>query len=873
MSDRMLSLTRRSVVQVSATGLALQILGGERADAAPRARSAGSLDRDRSFDRGWKFYRGDGEGFEAAELDDSAWRGVDLPHDWSIEDSPGERSTKGDWAPPSALWEAGSRSGKTEKFMFVVEIAQRPKPDFEGPERIGPFDPGNSEGGWATAWTLGGVGWYRKTFSASWVEPSERLELRFDGAYKDTDVWLNGVHIAENTHGYLGFAVDLTPHLMRDRPNTIAVRVRNTGQNSRWYSGSGIYRHTWLTKTGQVRVPLWGFSIAFPDIQPGHAHGVAAVEVQNGGATTEEVAVAILVRDAKGRQVAAQSQSVVIAAGAQQQVAVPLTIKRPNLWSPDSPSLYQAEVTLAVKGKATDRLSTRFGVRSISLDPSRGLLINGQPYKLKGANLHHDNGLLGAAAIDRAERRKVELMKANGYNAIRCAHNPFSPEFLSHCDEIGMFVLDELFDTWSIAKVKDDYTVQFKDNWQRDLERMVRRDRNHPSVIFWGIGNEILEAASAAGERQALKMREVILSLDPSRPITAALTGGHGARGEPARRHLDVVGFNYAQGAYEADHALDTTKFYMGTEQFARDIHDSWREIERLPWLLGEFVWSGMDYLGEVGSGSSRLLPLGVDLPRKPIPYIMYLWDYPAYQSGCGELDILGLKKPQGLFRDVLWKRSQLEVLVQRPTPAGAYEKVGDWGWHDELESWTWPSSTGTRMTVRAYTNGDEVALLLNGVEAGRQRLSPTSKLTAEFEIPYAPGELVAVAYSGGRELARKALRTVGAPAALRLRPDRNRIDASVSDLAFVNAEVCDVHGQLVPDAAVPLEFACEGPAAIRAAGSANPRGVESFTDRRTRTFHGVAQAILQPKGARGRALLRVTSPGLNSAETEIILA
>jgi beta-galactosidase len=298
---------------------------------------------------------------------------------------------------------------------------------------------------------------------------------------------------------------------------------------------------------------------------------------------------------------------------------------------------------------------------------------------------------------------------------------------------------------------------------------------------------------------------------------------------------------------------------FMSTEQQAQYIHDGWRIVEANPYVLGEFVWTAIDYLGEVGAGSSELLPVGAT----PRTIGMFLWDYPAFQAGCGEIDILGRRKPQGLYRDVLWGNSNLELLVQRPIPPGYVERVGAWGWHDELESWTWPAAAGRTLTVRSYTSGDEVRLLLNEREVGRKALAPTDKLTAVFDVPYEPGSLVAVAYRAGKEIARKQLVTTGAPARLRLRAERSHITASPNDLAYVFAEVLDAQGRKVPDAAIKLSFTLKGVGRLRATGSANPRGVESFTDPNCRTFHGEALAIVQGAARRGRAILSVSSPGL----------
>ena len=819
--------------------------------------------REMSFDADWRFLRGDAADAHRPEFDDASWRHVQLPHDWSIEDLPGAPETTAPWTPPAALWSV-SRPPPTEPGPF--QLASVPPTQPGGPPlRVGPFDAEASAGAGNTGWVVGGTGWYRKSFRSPQRNAGERVELRFDGAFQECEVWLNGESLGVNIYGYGGFAFDLTSRLRPAALNTLAVRVRNVGETSRWYSGSGLYRHVWLTVTGPVRVSTWGLSVSTPQISETAATAVVEVEIEGQAPAGGLVDVDALVRDPAGKIVAAGRTQAHMTSGTHGKARIELTAPHPLLWAPDHPALYRAEVTLAVGGRTTDRTTTRFGIRSIAASAERGLTINGQPVKLKGACIHADNGILGAAAIDRAEVRKVELLKSYGYNAIRAGHQMFSPAFMDACDELGMLVQDEVFDTWEQAKwLKNDYSHYFKSNWKHDLTRLIVQHRNHPSVIFWSIGNEIPEANTPRGVEIAAELRHTALELDSSRLITAALVAPFGREGEPERRSLDVVGYNYRQDAYEEDHKAFPNLVFMSTEQFSRDMYDGWRKVEAYPWVLGEFIWTGMDYLGEVGSGSSELRPLDYKPPsRKEVPYLCFLWDYPAFQAGCGEIDINGQRKPQGLYRDVLWGRSKLELLVQRPTPAGTYERISDWGWHDELESWTWSEPADRPMTVRAYTPGDSVQLVLNGRTIARKTVGPADKLKAEFEVGYAPGELVTVAFKGGVEIARKTLQTVGAPAKLRLRAERTHIAGSPDDLGYVFAEVCDAQGRRVPDASLPLTFAVEGAARLRASGSANPRGLKSFSSPQCTTFHGEALAIVQPTAKTGQAVLRVDSPGL----------
>ncbi len=858
-------MSRRAALRAAvATGAALGF--GNSAKAVP---VKPVIPRERLFDASWLFHRGDVAGAEQAAFDDTGWRKLDLPHDWSIEDAPGARKTADPWVAPAALWNAvPRRAPKPGEFIVMPQVP--PEQIGNPPHAVGPFDANRSPGKSFAGWTLGGTGWYRKRFFATDIGAEEVVEIRFDGVYKDCEFWLNGQKVGEHDHGHAGFVIDLTPHLYRDRANVLAVRVRNEGLNSRWYSGSGIYRHVWLRRTGPVRIPLWGVFVSTPALSAESAIVRTLVEVETRAKQPSSVDVLVTLKDDRGEVVGAGQHSLEVRPQATAMAELIIHLASPRRWSPEQPTMHSAEVVLKANGEIAYRTVVPFGIRSIAVDVRNGLTVNGKPVKLRGACLHANNGLLGAASYDRAEWRKVELLKSNGFNALRCSHNLYSPAFLDACDALGMIVIDESFDVWFADKMGMDLGARrFQAKWRSDVADMVKRDRNHPSIFFWSIGNEIPERNEPKGVEIAANLRKAVLELDDTRLVTAALAPMvSGKDAEPSFRSLDVIGYNYMQDAYEKDHTLFPERVFMGTEQYAFDIHAAWKKVERYPWLIGDFVWTGIDYIGEVGTGSSQLRRDGEEAPPGPFPFVGYLWDYPAYLSGCGEIDILGLKKPQSYYRDVLWDRSPLELFVQRPAPEGFHEERGNWAWHDELQSWTWPGAA--ELTVRAYTGGDEVRLLLNGREVSRKSVSPTEQLTAEFKVPYAPGDLVAVAYRNGAEIARKALVTVGTPTGLRLRPEREHVSRALGELAYVLVEVIDAVGRLVPDAQQRLSISIEGPARLIAAGSANPWGAESFRDDICTTFHGVAQVILAPTGKRGDAILRVSSPGIEEGRARI---
>ena len=691
--------------------------------------------RNRSFDSGWLFLRADAQGAELPSFDDGQWRMLNLPHDWSVEELPTRGTTENG---EGALWGTS-----------VV------------PTRIGPFDTELSQGGRDTAWMVGGTGWYRRHFSAASLPADRQVEITFDGIYKNSDVWLNGTLLGNHPYGYTTFSYDLTPHLRRDGDNVLAVRVRNEGKNSRWYSGSGIYRHVSIGITGKLRVPTWGVSIATPDVSAKQATISVKVKVENRTEAASEVTVRVRLLDAKGVGVGSHEMKQIVDAGAIVEAQQQIEISNPELWSGSNPHPYRAETELHLGSNVADQVANTFGIRKVELDAERGLRINGQVIKLKGGCMHHDNGLLGACAFDRADERRVELMKANGFNAIRTSHNPPSPGFLDACDRLGMLVMVEAFDQWEEEKNPDDYHLDFDAWWQRDMASMILRDRNHPSVIMWSIGNEIPERTKPRGIEIAKELADYARKLDPTRPVTAAINNFRGDPIDSAFEHLDIAGYNYMITTYDADHARYPQRVMLGTESFPRLAFASWQPVEKFPYVIGDFVWTGMDHLGESAIGNAQL-----DVPRQggpppanagstatqqaqataafgggppvrpqaatalpaansPAAFFMngssIRLPFPWFNCYCGDIDLIGETKPQGYYRRILWGTSKLEMAVQRPVPIGRTEAISGWGWSDELRSWTWPGYEGRIVKVRVASSGDKIQLLLNGKEIGSE--------------------------------------------------------------------------------------------------------------------------------------------------------
>jgi beta-galactosidase len=861
-------VTRRRALQIgAAAGLVAAIEPAAAADAESRP-AAPLTRREESFDKGWRFYRGDASGAEAVSFDDSAWQAVDLPHDWSIVDLPYATSDDG--------------AASSDPSLLVP---QQPLPS-SAPPVIGPFDSQNSEGGGSTGYTAGGIGWYRKHIRlldlaghpGGGDEP--HVELRFDGVYQNADVWLNGVHLGFHPYGYTPFAFDLTPYLNRAGTDVLAVRVDNGGLTSRWYSGSGVSRHTWLTVTGAVRIPLYGVYVTTPVVseQNSVAHVQASVTNLGAGPAAARVRVTVLRPD--GRTVAtADTAAAGVAPGATTVVSADIAIRHAALWSPDSPNLYTARAEVLVSGRVVDTASTRFGIRSLVWNGVSGFLLNGEPVKVTGGCVHDNRGPLGAVTLGRSEERRVEILKAAGFNAIRTAHNPPAPALLDACDRLGMLVMDEFTDVWDTGKNPQDYSVYFPQWWQRDLTSMILRDRNHPSVVIWSLGNEIVEDGNYAERGQ--QMADLLRSLDQSRPITLGGGSTFGAS-DPSWQYVDVgdVHYNANGNGYAAIHAAHPGMAMTQSESFPATIYQDAAFTNGNAWAAGNWVWAAWDYLGESGIGKTPIPPAGTAAgignqwikPGWSIARTLHHswggfgYPYPFFQANCGDIDLIGQRKPQNHWRAAVTGTSPVEMLVERPAPPGTEQVAVWWGYYDELESWTWDADPGQPLTVHAYTAGDTVTLLLNGTQIATTPVTDADWAIATFTVPYTPGKLTAVASRDGKEIGRKTLRTAGAPVALRLTPDVRALTTSRDALAHVLAEVTDSHGAVVPDAAVQVSFLTSGAGELAAVANGNPHNVDSFTRPHRYTWHGRALAILRPAKQPGSLTLTARAAGLRPA-------
>ena len=857
-----MNLTRRDTLKVMAAAAVFPLVptwafaaSGDRGDVAIT-----------NFDDGWMFLRGEAAGAKETEFDASAWRKVELPHDWSIEDFPTQSATNG----AEAIWQ-----------------------DCNCPDSIGPFSMMKSEGEAATGWVVGGIGWYRKIFPTPSLPQRGRAILLFDGVYRNSELWVNGTEVGKHAYGYTAFYFDITDLLHEKGNNVLAVKVSNTGKNSRWYSGSGIDRHVYLMTAGRVSIPVWGVHVQSSDISAEGATISIAVQLANHDPSAVTATVSCKLLDEHGSIAATLHAEKHLTANAGGEALLVTKVPQPQLWSPDSPALYKAEVEVSWSGAIVDRSITTFGIREVKVDAEHGLRINGAPYKLKGACVHHDNGPLGSAAIDRAEERRVELLKASGYNAIRCSHNPPSSVFLDACDRLGIMVIDEAFDMWEEQKNPDDYHLDFKEWWKSDIDAMVLRDRNHPSVIMWSIGNEISERSDPDGVQTAKDLSSRVRGLDKSRPVTMAVPFFFDATKprpwsdtDAAYQFLDVCGYNYTKDHYESDHQLHPSRIMMGTESFPIQVAENWELVNKHSYILGDFVWTGMDYIGESGLGAAVLAPeknpfgppataaagpdaaaaIQITLPKnstfaKP--------GFPWFNSYCGDIDLIGNKKPQSYLRDVVWDRSPLEMAVVRPLPPDRKEQIMLWGFYDELRSWTWPGAEGTPVTVRVYSKAEKVNLTLNGkaIEVAKAEF-PTPFVT-EFALHYAPGELKASATVNGK-LVEQILRTTGNPTRIVLRADRTHIRISRNDLSYVIAELQDDAGKPIEDGVAEIQFSVKGEGELAAVGNANPHEMASFHQPHRKTFHGRSLAILRPTGGKGNITIEARGDNLRSGTLTI---
>ncbi len=836
-------MTRRDVLAQAALGAAAAAVSPYVGRAQGLLAKDDTVGRSReSFDFGWKFLKGDVAGAQAPSFVDMGWRDVDLPHDWSIE---------------------------------------------------GPF--GESEPSAGTgAYLPTGIGWYRKRFRMGAADRGRVITLEFDGVYQNSEVWINGQYLGLRPYGYVPFAYELTPYLKFDGENVVAVKVDNSRQtNCRWYSGSGIYRHTWLLKTNALRVAYWGTFVTAMDLL---TQDVAILEVKtrvvNGLKASAACGLTTEIVDQNGNVVGRQDASQTVGAQGEYEFVQHVTVKNPSLWAPANPYLYTARSSVKDAGQVVDVYETPVGIRGAVFDAKRGFLLNGERVKLNGACLHQEAGCVGSAVPERMWVRRLELLKEMGCNAIRTSHNPYAAEFLDLCDRMGFLVMNEAFDEWKVPKgqMRNGYPLYFVEWYERDLMNFIHRDRNHPSVVLWSAGNEVPDQNAAQGPDTLRKLLRVFHTEDPTRPVTVACD--HIASEPTAARpeflaQLDVVGYNYvdrwrerAQLYYSIDHDAFPQRPVVGTESSGMGgVRGDYRgllpaavpaagaattpgrrpvrsgpsiDTEQLGKIVGayesvsaDFMWTGIDYLGEA------------------------MW--PAKASSAGAIDTCGFKKDGFFFYQSQWTAKPMVHLFPH---------------------WNWKGREGQFIPVTCYTNCDTVELFINGRSVGvrgyefprygmqerygnlapRERtVRTTADLHLSWDVPYEPGTLKAVGTKDGVAVVTMEVSTTGEPTAIRLTADRTQMSADRRDVAHIMVEVLDQQGRVVPLAENEITFRVEGEGKLIGVDNGDPQSHDSYKVNSCKTFNGLCVAVVQSTARGGNIRISASSPTLEASAVTIV--
>jgi beta-galactosidase len=772
-----------------------------------------------NFDNNWKFFLGNIENAQDTIFDDSKWRTLNVPHDWSIE---GEFSDKN------------------------------------------PASPGGGA-------LPGGIGWYRKAFSLSENQKGKLVFIDFDGVYCNSEVWINGFYLGKRPYGYSSFRYDLTSHLhYGNKSNVIAVKVDNSQQpNSRWYSGSGIYRNVWLVITDKVFVDHWGTFITTPVVSSESAKVSIKTTVKNTLSDKGKVNLITTIYDSKGGIAATSKKAMEIPSGTSAEIAQDFTLANPILWSVSNPDLYKASSLVEVNGKVCDEYETSFGIRYFEFNADKGFLLNGKPLKILGVCDHHDLGCLGSAINTRALERQLEILKSMGCNGIRTSHNPPAPELLQLCDKMGFIVMDEAFDMWKTGKNKLDYHLAWDEWHKRDLEDQIMRDRNHPSVFMWSIGNEIPEQGVIDGATIGKELSAIVKSLDTTRPVTSACNNPGKGNYLIESGALDVIGYNYHEQSYVNFHkdypgkkfvASETTSalatrgkydmpadtlhiwpdrwdraFTTGNADFTCSAYDNcrvpwgstheatWKVIKKYEFLSGLFIWTGFDYLGE------------------PTPY----W-WPARSSYFGIIDLAGFPKDAYYMYQSEWTNKPVLHIFPH---------------------WNWKA--GQVIDIWAYSNSEEVELFLNDKSLGTKK-KIGDDLHLSWKVPFEAGTLKAVSRTGGKTVLTQEIKTAGAPARILLEADRSNIQADGRDLSFVKVTIVDKDGIMVPTADNRVKFQIEGAGTLAGVDNGDPISHESFKASDRKAMNGLCLAILKSTENAGKITMTATSEGLEKSTVTI---
>ena len=772
-----------------------------------------------------------------------------------------------------------------------------------------------------------GVAHYVKMIDIPAEWEGERIVLRLDGAMMNATVEVNGNLACLQHYGYAPFEADITPLVYPGEKNRITITLNPSMQpNSRWYSGAGLFRGVELAHMPKLHIAFGGLSGITRKIEyaangaPETAFLQVTAEIANEYAENRMAEVTFaLIDDKTGEAVRTSKTLTQVPPMSSGTAYMTLTVDSPALWSAETPNLYRLQATVKDAGtykthmvpseKSTeDSESVLFGIRTVEADVEHGLRINGKTVKLRGGCLHHDNGPIGTVSVYDAEARKIMKMKAIGFNAIRTTHNPPSAALIEACDRLGMYVFDEAFDAWGMGKQPGDYNQYFATDWEKDLTSFVKRDRCHPCVIIWSTGNEITERAGLNdGYLWAVRLAEAIRKLDPSRPVSNAICSfwnglDDGLQAEQMRKWqesaaggmqnadiggkkdllweqyteafsngLDIVGYNYLEGKYEQDHEMFPERVILGSENYPVEIGMHWPMIEKTPWIIGDFTWTAWDYIGEAGIGKATFYEPGD-------PNIGNPWGAPSLfpwrTANDADFDITGSIRPQGVYRRIVWGSRETAVFSYDPAVIGKVETLSSWGFPGVWPRWNWQGQEGKPVDIAVFSSAEEVELFVNGVSVGRKKadeaLIHDMPLTFLFRAEYQPGTVEAVSYTAGKEVSRTVLATTGKPVSIRLTAETETMKADGESLSYVNAELIDENGQVVPDADILLKAEVTGAAELLGFGSGNPITDENYTVGKYTTWNGRALAVLRSGYDAGEAKLTVSAEGLG--ETTVSL-
>ncbi|MFS0873114.1 glycoside hydrolase family 2 TIM barrel-domain containing protein [Paenibacillus xylanilyticus] len=735
--------------------------------------------------------------------------------------------------------------------------------------------------------------------------------LEFEGVYMNTFVYVNGDLAGKNDYGYTNFYVQINDFLRYGQENEVKLVVKNGSQpNSRWYTGSGIYRNVKLMKAEPIYIAMDGVRITTVDAEPDLAVLQIEIAIKNENLGLHTGYAITTIKDAEEKVVSEEATKFSVASRGEISAWQRITLSSPKLWDTDNPNLYTCTTVIKLNDKVVDEDITTFGIRKLQLDSVHGLRINGRTLKLKGGCIHHDNGVIGTAAFKDAEERRIRKLKEAGYNAIRAAHHPMGRTLLDACDKHGMLVMDELTDCWTHGKIDYDYATTFIEHWEQDVERMIGKDYNHPSIIMYSIGNELAEIGSRHGNILGRKIIEKIRSLDDTRYITngvnpimttlgrikeiavdqgfselsSSLDSGEinqvmQAMGplmgqfsssniiqdmiEEALGVLDIEGYNYSPERYLIEHEKSNNKTFVGAESHPAALDHIWEIVKNNGFVLGDFSWTAWDYLGEVGIGK---------VSYEGDPGIIVYAPYPWITAQTGDFDITGHRLPISYWREIVWggRGYKPYIAVQKPEYYGRDAKLSLWGWTDSISSWTWPGWEGKGVVVEVYSDAEEAELFINGKSQGRKTVGDDfKKFYCKWDTTFEPGEVEAVAYIGGKEVGRYNLKSAGAPQ-LKVTKEREDLRAGSNDLCYVNIELVDASGILNTAVQRKVSVAIEGPAVIQGSGTGRARTEENYFDSMHETYNGRMQVVVRAGVEKGTATLIISTEKSESVTIEI---